>query len=206
MLQFLNKKTYPSQELLAFGNPDLGDPKYDLPGAEEETKVIDQDWKGTRILLRKLASEANFKKFAPRFKYLHLATHGEFYSEEPLQSRILLAPGDGEDGSLTVDELYDLRLNADLVTLSACETGLGDVENGDDVIGLTRGFLYAGAKSIVASLWPVSDKATAYLMKRFYANLKKMPRASALRRALIATKEKFQHPFFWSAFNLTGAT
>ena len=205
VLRFLDKEGSASQELLALGNPDLGDPKYDLPGAEEEIKAIDQDWKGTRILLRNLASEANFKKFAPSFRFLHLASHGEFNPDEPLQSRMLLAPGDGEDGNLTVDELYDLRLNADLVTLSACETGLGNVESGDDVIGLTRGFLYAGAKSIVASLWPVSDKATAFLMERFYANLKNMSKAGALRQALVATKKKFPHPSFWSAFNLIGA-
>lgn len=205
VMTFLNKKTNPTQDLLAFGNPDLNDPSFDLPGAEAETKVINSGWKGAKILLRKHASEANFKKFAPSFRYLHLASHGEFNQNEPLQSRMLLAPGDGEDGNLTVDELYSLRLNADMVTLSACETGLGDVANGDDVIGLTRGFLYAGAKSIVASLWPVSDEATAYLMKRFYKNLKSMKRDTALRKALVATKSQYPHPIFWSAFQMTGA-
>ena len=76
------------------------------------------------------------------------------------------------DGTLTVGELYSMRLNADLVTLSACETGLGKIANGDDVVGLTRGFLYAGSRSIVASLWKVDDEATAYLMTRFYGALK----------------------------------
>lgn len=206
VMTFLNKKTNPTQDLLAFGNPDLNDPELDLPGAEEETKVINSGWKGSKVLLRKYASEANFKKFAPSFKYLHLASHGEFNPDEPLQSRMLLAPGDGEDGNLTVDELYTLRLNADMVTLSACETGLGAVDNGDDVIGLTRGFLYAGAKSIVASLWPVSDEATAYLMKRFYKNLKTMKRDRALRNALVVTKSKYPHPIFWSAFQMTGTS
>ena len=205
VMEFLDKNTQSTQDLLAFGNPDLGDPQYDLPGAEEETRVIDQDWNGTRILLRNFASESNFKKFAPSFRYLHLASHGEFNSEEPLQSRMLLAEGDGEDGSLTVDELYDLRINAEMVVLSACETGLGDVENGDDVIGLNRGFLFAGAQSIVASLWPVADDATAHMMKAFYANLKTMQRMPALRQAMISTKEKYPHPLYWSAFNLTGA-
>ncbi len=205
VLQYLDKKGNFSQELLALGNPDLGDPKWDLPGAQAETRAIDQGWKGSRILLRELASEANFKKFAPQFKYLHLASHGQFNPDQPLQSRMLLAPGDGEDGNLNVDELYTLRLNADMVTLSACETALGNIKSGEDVIGLTRGFLYAGAKSIVASLWPVSDDATAYLMKRFYAELKTTPKATALRSALVDTKSKFPHPIFWSAFQLTGA-
>lgn len=205
VLQFLNKTIDSSQDLLALGNPDLNNPDSDLPGAERETRVIDEGRAGSRILLRKLASEANFKKFAPSFRYLHLASHGEFNDKYPLKSRMLLAPGENEDGNLTVDELYSLRLNAELVTLSACETGLGDIKSGDDVVGLTRGFMYAGAQSIVSSLWPVADDATAYLMKNFYANLLVMPKASALRGALIATKDRYEHPIYWSAFNLTGA-
>ncbi len=206
VLAFLDKKTAATQDLLAFGNPDRNDPKLALPGAEAETRAIDQGRRNSRILLRKLASEANFKKFAPSFRYLHLASHGEFNADNPLQSRLLLAAGQGEDGNLTVNELYDLRLNAELVTLSACETGLGEIKSGDDVIGLTRGFLYAGARSTVTSLWPVSDDSTAHLMKVFYAKLKAGSKTSALRAALLSTKAKFSHPFYWSAFNLTGAT
>ena len=91
---------------------------------------------------------------------------------------MLLAKDSANDGTLTVGELYSMRLNADLVTLSACETGLGKIANGDDVVGLTRGFLYAGSRSIVASLWKVDDEATAYLMTRFYGALRRA-RASA---------------------------
>ncbi len=205
VMQYLDKGSAASEDLLALGNPDLGNPEMDLPGAQEETRVIDRGWQNSRVLLRKLASEANFKTYAPGFRYLHLASHGEFNADDPLQSRMLLAPGEGEDGSLTVGELYELDLNADMVTLSACETGLGDIQSGDDVIGLTRGFLYAGSRTIVASLWPVSDDATAYLMQRFYEELKTRPKAAALRRAQIATKARYPHPAFWSAFNLTGS-
>ncbi|MEE4298851.1 MAG: CHAT domain-containing protein [Pseudomonadales bacterium] len=193
------------RRLLAFGNPDRGDPSLDLPGAERETRLIDREWDDSRILLRKLASEANFKRFAPTFDYLHLASHGEFDGRVPLASRMLLAPGDGEDGDLTAAELYGLRLSADLVTLSACETGLGDVTGGDDVIGLTRGFLFAGADSVVTSLWPVSDAETAFLMERFYAALAGQSKGAALREAVLATRARHPHPAFWSAFNLTGA-
>jgi len=205
ILDYLNKDTRSESDLLALGNPDLGDAQYDLPGAQTETLLIDQGWTDSKVLLRQFASEANFKKFAPSFKYLHLASHGEFNSQSPLQSRMLLAPGDGEDGNLTVSELYGLTLNAELVTLSACETALGEVNRGDDVVGLTRGFLYAGSKSIVASLWAVSDDATAHLMAGFYLNLKTMPKASALRQAILATKQQYPQPALWSAFQLTGA-
>lgn len=192
------------RRLLAFGNPDRGDPILDLPGAEREARLIDRDWDDSRILLRSLASEANFKRFAPTFDYLHLASHGEFDGGVPLASRMLLAPGEGEDGDLTAEELYGLRLSADLVTLSACETGLGDVTGGDDVIGLTRGFLFAGADSVVTSLWPVSDAETAFLMERFYGALAARGKSAALREAVLATRARHPHPAFWSAFNLTG--
>ena len=98
-----------------------------------------------------------------------------------------------------------MRLDADLVTLSACETGLGKVLNGDDVLGLTRGFLYAGTSNVAASHWPVDDLATAELMKRFYQNLLKgVPKRDALRQAQIETRRQFPHPFYWAAFFLTG--
>jgi len=98
----------------------------------------------------------------------------------------------------------DLR-GTDLVVLSACETGLGKVLNGDDLVGLTRGFLYAGSSNVVASLWHVDDLATSELMKRFYTNLKKgLPKREALRQAQLDTRKAFPHPFFWAAFFLTG--
>jgi CHAT domain-containing protein len=91
------------------------------------------------------------------------------------------------------------------VTLSACETGLGDVSTGDDVVGLNRGFLYAGARGIVSSLWSVSDDATEALMRVLYAELGKgASHADALRQAQIETRRRFEHPFYWAAFQLTG--
>ena len=101
-------------------------------------------------------------------------------------------------------ELYDLNLNADLVTLSACETALGKVANGDDVVGFTRGFLYAGASSIVSSLWKVDDAATNQLMQNFYTNQKRKDKRSALRAAQLKTKKCYSHPYYWAAFPLTG--
>ena len=203
--RFLDQRGSGQRTLLALGNPDLGDPALDLPGAGRETRMINRDWADSRILLRTLASEANFRRYAPSFEYLHLASHGEFNSDHPLRSRMLLAPGDGEDGTLTDSELYGLRLNANLVTLSACETGLGAVTPGDDVVGLTRGFLYAGAQSIITTLWPVSDAETTFLMSVFYEELKTNSKAGALRKAILSTLARYPHPGYWSAFNLTGA-
>ena len=197
--------------ILAFGNPDLGDPKYDLHFAEEEARAIVQTVPQSRALVRKAASESALREFASGFNYLHFATHGEFNAEVPLKSALLLSREETGDGLLTVGKLYSIRLDADLVTLSACETGLGKIVNGDDVVGLTRGFLYAGASTIVASLWKVDDQATAELMNEFYRGLKPADAAAAakdkreaLRQAQLATRAKFPHPYYWAAFQLTG--
>jgi CHAT domain-containing protein len=103
-----------------------------------------------------------------------------------------------------VNKIYSLNLALDLVTLSACETGLSKIANGDDLVGLTRGFLYAGSSSIVASLWKVDDLATAELMTRFYRELDRTDKREALRTAQLETKKKYPHPYYWASFQLTG--
>jgi CHAT domain-containing protein len=205
VLKFLRPAT-PGREaqLLVLGNPDLDDPKLDLQFADGEARLVAGMTAGSRLLLRKDASETTFKKSAGVFSRLHFASHGKFRSDEPLGSGLLLAKDADNDGLLTVGELYSMQLDADLVTLSACETGLGKVANGDDVVGLTRGFLFAGSRSIVASLWSVDDRATATLMKAFYDNLATHPKREALRRAQASARQEFPHPFFWAAFQLTG--
>lgn len=190
--------------VLAFGNPDLGDPKLDLVHAQEEAIAVTQNRSQSKVLLRKDANETALRQYGGDFRYLHFATHGEFNPDTPLKSALLLARDENSDGLLTVDKLYTLKLDADLVTLSACETGLGKIASGDDVVGLTRGFLYAGSRSIVASLWKVDDLATSYLMMRFYDNLKSGDKREALRQAQLATLKKYPHPYYWAAFQLTG--
>lgn len=205
VLQFLNKQHKPKGTLLALGNPDLNDKSLDLPGAQQEAVAIAKQLPKAQLLLRARATETAVKQHGGAYKYLHFASHGVFDPEKPLQSGLLLSKDAANDGNLTVGELYDLNLNADLVTLSACETALGKVANGDDVVGFTRGFLYAGAKSIVSSLWKVDDAATNKLMQSFYTNMSKQDKRSALRTAQLTVKEKYQHPYYWAAFQITGA-
>lgn len=190
--------------LLVLGNPDLGDARLDLNFAEDEARLVADMDSTSRLLVRLDASETNLKNSAAAFSRLHFATHGKFNADAPLSSGLHLARDAINDGILTVGELYSMNLDADLVTLSACETGLGKVTNGDDVVGLTRGFLYAGSRSIVASLWSIDDRATADLMKSFYANLASETKQEALRLAQLKTREAFPHPFYWAAFQLTG--
>jgi CHAT domain-containing protein len=205
VLQFLKgRQASPSAGVLALGNPDLGNPKYDLKCAQDEAEAIAKGFPQAKVLVRKDATKTAFKTLGPQYSYLHFATHGQFDPDKPLNSGLLLAKDAQSDGFLSLGELYSLRLNADLVTLSACETGLGKVSTGDDVVGLTRGFLYAGSNTIVASLWEVDDQATSYLMEQFYANLKKGNKREALRQAQLATKKKYEHPYYWAAFELTG--
>jgi CHAT domain-containing protein len=131
---------------------------------------------------------------------LHLATHGVFRADNPSFSSIKLA-----DAWLTVRDLADLARGAQLVTLSACETGVNGINAGDEVIGLTRGLLSAGCSAVVASLWTVSDESTARLMERFYASLRGGAAPSeALQAAMLGIRERYDHPYFWAPFMVIG--
>ncbi len=205
VIKFLQtKKSAQPADILVFGNPDLGDPRLDLVYAQNEALAVAKTLPQSKVFLRNQATETAFKKYAGSFKYIHFATHGQFNPDAPLTSAVLLSKDVENDGMLTVDKLYSMKLDNDLVTLSACETGLGRIANGDDVVGLTRGFLYAGSSSIVASLWKVDDLATSHLMTQFYSNLKKSDKREALRTAQLDTKRKYPHPFYWASFQLTG--
>jgi CHAT domain-containing protein len=143
---------------------------------------------------------------------LHFSTHGLLDSRHPELSGLVLSlvdeVGQPQEGFLRLNEIYGLRLNADLVVLSACQTGLGRQVSGEGLIGLTRGFMYAGSKRVMASLWEVDDAATTELMKRFYKGVlqEKLPPAAALRAAQIEMLQRkhWQSPYYWGAFMLQG--
>ena len=160
----------------------------------------------TQPLVGSAAMESALIARASNFNILHLAAHGELNQDSPLFSRIILAPGGDTDGSLEVHEVYGLDLaKADLVVLSACQTQLGKQSRGDDIIGLTRAFFYAGTPTVIASLWKVDDQATMDLMTSFYTHLRQgMSKAGALQAAQAETREKYPHPKYWAAFVLTG--
>ncbi|MEK7723930.1 MAG: CHAT domain-containing protein, partial [Acidobacteriota bacterium] len=147
------------------------------------------------------------------YRIIHFATHGLLNSQHPEFSGIVLSmvneKGQPQDGFLRLNEVYNLKFPADLVVLSACQTALGKDIKGEGLVGLTRGFMYAGAQRVVASLWMVDDRATAELMKSFYQNMlgeKKLRPAAALREAQIAMwkSKRFSAPYYWSAFTLQG--
>ncbi|MDY6831388.1 MAG: CHAT domain-containing protein [Thermodesulfobacteriota bacterium] len=190
--------------MLVVSNPDLRSPAYDLKFADREAEKIAALFPGARRISRREATKDAFMGLAGGFDYIHVAAHGIFNADAPVNSGILMA-GHGPGGDmLRMTDLYAMRLKADLVTLSACETALGRVSPGDDVIGLTRGFMYAGARSIVASLWPVDDEATSVFMGAFYTALRSTDKAEALQAAQLALMQQYPHPYFWAPFQLTG--
>jgi len=208
VLEFLVKgEKKPSYKILAFGNPDLKDTTLDLPATEKEVEEIKGIFPSAEIFKREKATKVLAKKLAPQFDIIHFASHGEYVPENPLASCIRLAPEDGDDGRLEANEIFDMDIKADLIVTSACQTSIGQIRKGDEVVGLTRAFLYAGASSVLGSLWSISDEATAVLMKEFYENLRKLDKAEALRQAqvkMIRSKE-YSNPYYWAAFNLTGS-
>ena len=146
------------------------------------------------------------------FRFVHFATHGRIDARYPLLSWLAFSrfdeSGAARDGLVRLHDIYDLELNAELVTMSACETALGREISGEGLTGLVQGFMYAGARSVLASLWQVPDRATAELMGSFYRNLLEANQApaEALRNAQLelSSRKRFQHPYYWSAFVLQG--
>jgi CHAT domain-containing protein/tetratricopeptide (TPR) repeat protein len=147
------------------------------------------------------------------YRIIHFATHGLLDAVHPELSGLVLSQFDRQGrptkyGFLRLSDIYNLKLGADLVVLSACRTGLGKEVKGEGLIGLTRGFMYAGASRVVASLWKVDDEATSELMKSFYQYMlvKRMPPVTALREAQkdIARQTRWRHPYYWAAFVLQG--
>lgn len=173
-----------------------------LVAADQLLKAIDFDASFARATSGELAS----------YRYVHFATHGVLDSSHPELSRLVLsqvdASGNPQEGFLRLHDIYNLQLNADMVVLSACQTALGKEVRGEGLVGLTRGFMYAGAERVVASLWSVEDRATAKLMKSFYRYLLRgeMSAAAALRQAQLdlAGKAQFRSPYFWAGFSLQG--
>ncbi|MEP6572823.1 MAG: CHAT domain-containing tetratricopeptide repeat protein [Gemmatimonadota bacterium] len=184
-----------------------------LPASRAEVAAIARiGGTNTRIVLDAEATEAEFRRVAPAMRVIHLATYGVLNKQNPLFSFVELRPGGGEDGRLEVHEVFGLDLAADLVVLSACQTGLGsgaltDVPAGDDWIGLTRAFLSAGASHVMATLWPVQDRASAELMEGFsreYGKHHDPARALATAQRSLIGNPRTSSPYLWAGFEVVG--
>ena len=182
-----------------------------LPYAQKEIAQISKIT-GGRGLLKNQALESGFRQQAPNYQVLHLATHGLVEDLRPMYSRLVFAPEQDStnDGFLHAYEIYNMQLPADLVVLSACNTGIGKMEKGEGIMSLSRAFFYAGVKSILMSLWSVSDESTAELMLEFYKEIEKgegkdralrQAKMNYLQNQTVAIKA---HPYFWAGFVLKG--
>jgi len=182
-----------------------------LPYSRKEIKKISGYFpkKKTDIFLNEEASESMIKNLSlGDYRVIHFACHSFLDEIFPMRSALVLSPDEDfkEDGFLKVREIYNFELNSELVVLSACSTGKGKMEGSDGVLGLPRVFFYAGAKSVISTLWGINDNSTVDFMDYFYQGLAEgKSKAQALRMAKISMmKSKYSHPYYWGAFILNG--
>jgi CHAT domain-containing protein len=174
-----------------------------LPGAEAEARSI-APLLNTQAITGAQGTKAAIVQKMSQASIIHLATHGLLDDVRGLASAIALAPSGNDNGLLTAEEIFDMKLQASLVVLSACNTGEGRI-TGDGVIGLSRSLISAGVPSVIVSLWRVADAPTAELMRSFYQNLQNNPnKAQALRQAMLTTMKTHSDPRDWAAFTLIG--
>jgi CHAT domain-containing protein/uncharacterized protein HemY len=204
-----NKGKLPTDNTFREWSGSLTDLPYTKAEVEGISKLYTKD--EVTLLLGKNASEQNAKTMdLENYNIVHFASHGLIDEERPEFSALVLTPGGSgeEDGFLTMREVFDLRLNADLVVLSACKTGLGQQIRGEGVAGLSRAFFGAGASRVLVSLWNVNDHSTSDFMIDFYRGLTQEPAggSAALRKARLdmIRGKKYSHPYYWAPFILVG--
>jgi hypothetical protein len=203
----VKKRSRHRGRLLALADPETEQAR--LRFAEEEVRTISDLFPVKEIYVSDEATETRAKGRCRNRDVLHFASHGEFNERQPMQSGLLLAPDEQNDGFLQVHEIFELDLDGvDLVTLSACDTALSRIYSGDDLVGLSRAFMYAGCPRLLATLWSVEDRSTYLLMTAFYeywADEGVSP-PEALRRAQVHVRRLpgLRHPFHWAPFVLIG--
>jgi len=178
----------------------LGIPDPSVPYVQEEVEAIAMCLPNSDVFLGQSATADRLRQQGPRSRFIHIATHGHFRRDNPMFSGIKLG-----DSYLSLYDLYQLKLPAELVALSGCSTGLHVVAAGDELLGLARGLLHAGAETSMLTLWDVQDQSSAQLMKFFYTNLARGGgKALALQQAMQQLKSELPHPYYWAPFILVG--
>jgi CHAT domain-containing protein len=199
----------PSRELLALAPDRSG-----LVHAAQEVQQIARLHRRPEALLGPQATETVFKQSAGAFGVVHLATHAFFNQANPMFSGLQLEPSRDDDGRLEVHEILKMRLNASLITLSACGTALAggrhaDVPPGEDFVGLTRAFLATGSSAVLATLWDLNDRAAVPFMEQFYGGYRSMNPYTAVAHAQRQMRKRsghFAHPYYWGGFVLVTAS
>lgn len=227
----MSKNIKRQRDLLAFGDPFFGQTESSNNGDDDQANTSNNGYtffrlkysgievkkisalfsdSKTKRYLREQATETQLKNHRLYdYKIIHFATHCQIDNKKPARSHIALSmnSADSEDGLLFAREIYNLELNSDLVTLSACQTGLGKLIRGEGIDGLNRAFFYAGASSVLMSLWTVNDQATSQLMERFYTYIRGSDSiTNSLRKAKLEMikSDILSHPYYWAGFIVTG--
>ncbi len=170
------------------------------PSILDEVTALKNILPDAQLFVGEQATQAVLEEHGPRSRIVHIATHGYFRQDNPMFSSIRLG-----DSYLSLYDLYHLKLPVELVVLSCCATGLNVIKPGDEQIGLVRGLLQAGAKSMVLSLWDVHDASTKEFMVTFYKEMQPGGSISpALRSAMLQLRQKYPHPYYWAPFLLIG--
>jgi CHAT domain-containing protein len=170
------------------------------PYINEEVAALRELLPNARFFVGSEAREDKLRQHGPSAGKIHIAAHGIFRADNPNFSLLKLG-----DTWLNLFDIFNLQLGAEITTLSACETGMSAVWGGDELLGLARGFLYAGTPSLVVSLWTVNDRSTAQLMRRFYEGLQSgHSKSRSLQEAMLEVKTMFPHPYYWAPFVLMG--
>ena len=189
------KRPPPGGEALVMGVPDAR-----APYIAEEIQAVAKTFPRARVFVGDDATADRLATYGPTSPFVHIATHALFRRDNPMFSSIKLG-----SGPFSVIDLYQLRLSAELVTLSGCSTGLNAIVGGDELLGLVRGLLYAGAGAVLLTLWDAHDMSTAAFMESFYRHLRSSPhKARALQLAMHEIRERYPHPFYWAPFILVG--
>jgi len=202
----------PSASVLRYcmEKPDVGDVRplivgvadIHTPMVDDEVSVLRNIFPKATILAGERANREAFSQEAQHASFVHVATHATFRQDNPMFSNFKLA-----DGYVTALDLFSMNCQTNLVALSGCQSGLGQVAESDDLLGLTRGFLYAGARSLLMSLWTVSDESTVTLMNEFYKEWQAgATKARALQKAMRTVRLTYPSPFYWAPFVLVGKT
>jgi CHAT domain-containing protein len=178
----------------------MGVPDPAAPHIRDEVEAVGSVLPNAEVFIGAEATHDVLRERGPHARYVHIATHGLFRQDNPMFSSISLG-----NSELSLFDLYQLNLPSELVTLSGCGTGLNVVVGGDELIGLKRGLLYAGAQGLLVTLWDVNDQSTAEFMKLFYSRLcAGSNKARAVQYATSEIRRAYGHPFYWAPFVLVG--
>ena len=178
----------------------MGVPDPSAPHILDEVEAVSSVLSNAEVFTGAEATLEVLREKGAHCRFIHIATHGSFRQDNPMFSSISLG-----DSRLSLFDLYQLDLPSELVTLSGCGTGLNVVVGGDELLGLVRGLLYAGAQGVLVTLWDVNDQSTAEFMKLFYEHLKTNPsKARAVQYATAELRKKYPHPYYWAPFVLVG--